>query len=294
MRIGDLAAGLAAWRVKAELLLRRQAYGRVGRKEPGSGADSQRRGSGMGDTPLTRGTIGKGTSAVDGFPKDICIVDDDEDFVRFLGEYLSIRNSRCTTYGSAEALLKSGTLGRYDFFIIDLGLPGIDGVDLTSLVRGQSNAGILIASGRLGPDAFNSALAAGADMFVNKPVRFDQVYHAIQSIWRRLGGVNPLRGQWMISRDGSTLISPAGKPVDLTATEGRLVTLLRESAPDPVTRAHLAQAAGIAPSPDDRNLDAALFRLRRKVEKLAGCASPFRTVHGVGYQISETILLQGS
>jgi DNA-binding response OmpR family regulator len=228
---------------------------------------------------------------VDGFPGDICIVDDDEDFVGFLADYLRARNSRCTVYGSAEKLLSSGTLLRYDFFIIDLGLPGIDGVDLTSLIRGQSAGGILILSGRLGPDAFNSALAAGADMFVNKPVRFDQVYHAIQSIWRRLGGLRPMRSHWTISPDASTLTSPAGKSVDLTATEGKLVNLLRDAAPEPVTRARLAQAAGISPSPEDRNLDAALFRLRRKVEKLANCASPFRTVHGVGYQIFEPIQL---
>jgi DNA-binding response OmpR family regulator len=228
---------------------------------------------------------------VEGFPKDICIVDDDEDFVRFLSDYMAIRSSRCTVFGSAEALLKSGTIPRYDFFIIDLGLPGVDGVDLTTLVRGQSKAGILIASGRLGPDAFNSALAAGADMFVNKPVRFDQIYHAVQSIWRRLGGVNPSRSQWEISRDATKLISPAGKPIDLTATEARLISLLMEMAPEAVARSRLAQFAGITSSPDDRNLDAALFRLRRKVEKLAGCASPFRTVHGVGYQIFETILV---
>lgn len=243
---------------------------------------------------LLRTETDRGKGAMELFPKDICIVDDDEDFVRFLAEYLAIRSSRCTIFGSAEALLKSDNIQRFDFFIIDLGLPGIDGVDLTSLVRGQSSAGILVASGRLGPDAFNSALAAGADMFVNKPVRFDQIYHAIQSIWRRLGGVNPNRDQWTISRDASVLISPAGKQVDLTATEGRLVCLLLEKAPAPVARSSLAQFAGIAPSHDDRNLDAAFFRLRRKVEKLAGCASPFRTVHGVGYQIAETIAVLDS
>lgn len=229
------------------------------------------------------------------FPSDICLVDDDEDFVRFLAEYLGIRNSRCTTFGSAESMLNSDTLKNYDFFIIDLGLPGLDGVDLTSLVRGQSSAGILITSGRLGPDAFNSALAAGADMFVNKPVRFDQVYHAIQSIWRRLGSAQTTkRGQWMISRDGNTLTSPSGMAVDLTATEARLVALLKKASPHPVSRAVLAQGAGIAASPDDRNLDAALFRLRRKVEKLAGSASPVRTVHGVGYQISTPDLIDES
>ena len=230
---------------------------------------------------------------MDGFPGEICIVDDDEDFVGFLADYLRVRKSRCSTYGSAEKLLSSGNLARYDFFIIDLGLPGIDGVDLASLIRGQSAGGILILSGRLGPDAFNSALAAGADMFVNKPVRFDQVYHAIQSIWRRMGGVQVQRSHWTISRDACTLTSPAGCAVDLTATEGKLVNLLRDAGSEPVSRTRLALEAGIAPSADDRNLDAALFRLRRKVEKLANCASPFRTVHGIGYQASEPIHLDG-
>lgn len=228
------------------------------------------------------------------FPENICIVDDDEEFVHFLSKYLGARKSRCTAYASAEELLKSNSLSQYEFFIIDLGLPGIDGVDLTTLLRGQSSAGILVASGRLGPDAFNSALAAGADMFVNKPLRFDQVYHAIQSIWRRLGASALKRGQWTISRDARMLVSPAGKPLELTTTEGRIVSILLESGPAPVARAHLAEAAGIVPSADDRNLDAAVFRLRRKVEKLADCAAPFRTVHGVGYQISEIILLENN
>jgi len=237
------------------------------------------------------GMTNEGRITFDGFPKDICVVDDDLDFVHFLAAYLNARGSRCGTYGSAEDLLKAGTLAQFDFFIIDLGLPGIDGVDLTSLIRGQSTAGILIVSGRLGPDAFNSALAAGADMFVNKPVRFDQVYHAISSIWRRLSGPKTGRSFWTIRADASAMTSPAGKVVDLSLIEGRLINFLRQVAPDAATRSQLAQNAGIAPSIDDRNLDAALFRLRRKVEAVAGCASPFRTVHGVGYQISEMIRL---
>lgn len=229
---------------------------------------------------------------VDGFPSEICVVDDDTDFTGFLTEYLTVRNSSCEAYASAEALLKSDTLKRFDFFIIDLGLPGLDGVDLVSLIRGQTSAGILIISGRLGADAFNSALAAGADMFVNKPVRFDQVYHAIQSIWRRQSGSIQTHGNWTISADAQILRSPLGKAIRLTPIESKLISLLRHAALEPVTRAHLAQASGIAFSPDYRNLDATLFRLRRKVEKTADRASPFRTVHGVGYQLAEPIELE--
>lgn len=223
------------------------------------------------------------------FPANICIVDDDQDFVGFLADYLKLRGSQCSVFWSAEALMQIGGFDQYDFFILDLGLPGIDGVDLTTLIRARSSAGILIVSGRLGPDAFNSALAAGADMFVNKPVRFDQVYHAIQSIWRRFAEPRARSNHWVISNDSSMLVSPLGQEVSLTPAECRLLQRLRKAGREAVSRAELADAAGIVSSPDHRNLDAAVFRLRRKIEREAKSPSPFRTVHGIGYQLSEDI-----
>lgn len=223
------------------------------------------------------------------FPAKICVVDDDHDFVVFLADYLKLRGSECSSFWSAEALLQEDNLDKYDFFILDLGLPGIDGVDLTTLIRARSTAGILIVSGRLGPDAFNSALAAGADMFVNKPVRFDQVYHAIISIWRRFAEPRARSGNWSISGDSAVLVSPLGLKIALTQVEGRLLQCLRAAGREAVPRSALAEAAGIASSPDHRNLDAAIFRLRRKIEREANSPSPFRTVHNVGYQLGEDI-----
>lgn len=223
------------------------------------------------------------------FPSNICIVDDDADFAEFLAEYLRLRECTCTVFNSAEELMQAGNIGTYDFFIIDLGLPGIDGTDLSVLIRGRNTAGILVVSGRLGPDAFNSALAAGADMFVNKPVRFDQVTHAVSSIWRRFSQPRARTGSWKTAHDFSELISPAELKISLTSMEGKLIQKLIEDAPASVTREDLALAAGIAGSVDYRNLDATFFRLRRKIERDAGCPSPFRTVHAVGYQLSESV-----
>ena len=101
------------------------------------------------------------------FPSNICIIDDDADFVGFLAEYLRLKDCKCTVFFSAEDVMRSGNYENYDFFIVDLGLPGIDGVDLTAIIRGRSNAGILIISGRLGADAFNSSLDAGADIDID-------------------------------------------------------------------------------------------------------------------------------
>jgi two-component system OmpR family response regulator len=226
------------------------------------------------------------------FPSNICIVDDDSDFAEFLAEYLRLRAGNCIAFSSAEELIRSGNIDSYDFFVIDLGLPGIDGTDLTALVRGRSAAGILVISGRLGPDAFNSTLAAGADMFVNKPVRLDQVTHAISSIWRRFSEPRVRTTSWQISHDFTELTSPAQLRVALTPIESKLIKRLSEDVEASVSRADLALASGITGGDDHRNLDAAFFRLRRKIEREAGCPSPFRTVHGIGYQLNEDIAVQ--
>jgi len=223
------------------------------------------------------------------FPSNICIVDDDADFAEFLAEYLRIRECSCSVFSSAEELMQSGNIESYDFFIVDLGLPGIDGTDLTVMIRSRNPGGILIVSGRLGADAFNSALAAGADMFVNKPVRFDQVTHAVSSIWRRFGEPRARTASWKATHDFSELMSPAQLKISLTSMEGKLMQKLVENAQIALSRTDLALAAGVAGSVDHRNLDATFFRLRRKIERDAGCPPPFRTVHGVGYQLSEVV-----
>lgn len=223
-----------------------------------------------------------------------CIVDDDAEFVQFLAKYIEAKGWQAKGYLSGEALLKEGTLTDFDFFIVDLGLPGIDGVDLVTLIRSQSDAGVLIVSGRMGPDAFNSALAAGADMVINKPVRFDQIYHAILSVCRRIpvkgGGDSP----WSIQADPAALVSPDGRHVPLSPLEMSLINAMAEARGNPVTREELAKASGAGGAPEFRNLDAAIFRLRRKIERDAARPSPFRTVHGKGYQLSEPMSLEAA
>lgn len=222
-------------------------------------------------------------------PEKICIVDDDGDFVEFLGQYLDVRGLTSVGFDTAEGLLKSGQLTSFDFFILDLGLPGIDGVDLITLIRGQSSAGILVISGRMGADAFNSALTAGADMFINKPVRFDQVYNAIASVSRRMSLRSNVSVAWKLDGRRSQFVSPSGAVVDLTPVEFKILKSLCEDVTSPMSRQDLADAAGIVQSADDRNLDSAIFRLRRKIEKDTERPSPLKTVHGLGYQINEPV-----
>lgn len=234
----------------------------------------------------------------DQLPHNICIIDDDPDFAEFLERYLEGRGLKPTGFRSAEQFLEGGALDSYDFFIIDLGLPQLDGVDLITMIRSRNDAGILVISGRVGPDAFISALTAGADMMLNKPVRFDQVFHAMQTIARRIPSQSATReaanSGWRLAGDRTSLLSPADVLIPLTPVEARIVSRLIEAGQSPVSRADLTIAAGISGDADQRNLDASVFRLRRKIEQQAKVPAPIRTAHGIGYQLAQPILLSGT
>jgi DNA-binding response OmpR family regulator len=222
---------------------------------------------------------------VSSFPARFCIVDDDSEFVEFLSDYLRARGSEARAWESAESFIGAAQIPDHDFFIIDLNLERMDGVDLIALIRAQSTKGILVVSGRMGPDAFNSALAAGADMFINKPVRFDQIHHAAASVSRRIDLEQTKRdGFWMLDPDKEEMISPEGTAVRLSPTEIRIMIVLNAAGITPVPREQLLGSESDS-FEANRNLDAALFRLRRKIEKETELRPPFRTVHGFGFQL---------
>ena len=225
-------------------------------------------------------------------PKHFCVVDDDDDFLNFLNDYIAARGLSAASFRSAEDLLKIGVIDTFDFFVLDLGLPGVDGVDLITMIRARSTAGILVVSGRMGPDAFNSALNAGADMFINKPVRFDQIYNAIQTVYRRAQGSAAYGTVWILDCGAHTLIAPHGSSTILSDSELAILAKLLRAAPAPVSREELADVSGIIPGADFRNLDAAIFRLRRKIERETAGPAPVRTERGRGYSLAASIQLR--
>jgi DNA-binding response OmpR family regulator len=90
---------------------------------------------------------------------------------------------------------------------------------------------------------------------------------------------------WRLVVKRSELVAPDGGTVSLTPVELKILHRLFDDPSQVVTRQQLSDAAGIITSGDDRNLDSAIFRLRRKIEKEASQPSPLKTVHGLGYQV---------
>ncbi len=168
-------------------------------------------------------------------------------------------------------------------------MPGIDGVDVIMLIRAQSNVGIIIISGRMGPDAFNAGLSAGADMFLNKPVRFDQVLQAIKTVSHRVSVGDTGATLWRVNAGLVELHCSNGRSAKLTPLELQIFQVLAQHDASGCDRKTLCEKLSILDSSSMRNLDAAIFRLRKKIESTTLRAAPIRTIHGVGYCLSGDI-----
>lgn len=225
-------------------------------------------------------------------PRTVCIVDDDAEYGEFLAAFLRSQGMQVDLFGSGNEFLAGGSIARYDFYVIDLGLPGIDGVDLIMLIRAQSQAGIIIISGRMGPDAFNAGLSAGADMFLNKPVRFDQVLQAIKTVSLRVARGDTGASSWDLAPMESELRCSNGPTVKLTPLELQILQTLAAARPEGCDRKTLGADLGFQDGNAARNLDAAIFRLRKKIESTTKRAAPIRTLHGVGYSLTDAVSLR--
>jgi DNA-binding response OmpR family regulator len=228
-----------------------------------------------------------GTNAVESMspPRKICIIDDDVEYGEFLSAFLRAQQVDVELFTSGSAFLAEAKISSYDFYVVDLGLPGIDGVDLIMLIRAQSNAGVIIISGRMGPDAFNAGLSAGADMFLNKPVRFDQVLQAIKTVSLRVARGGAGATFWELDQNQSELKCSNGPNVKLTPLELQILQVLGVHGGKGCDRKALAEQIGEDQN-SARNLDAAIFRLRKKIETTTKRAAPIRTLHGVGYSLT--------
>ena len=112
-------------------------------------------------------------------PKTLALVDDDQDFTDYLASYLRDRGVQVDVFADSASLLTSPGVFDFEFYVLDIGLPGIDGIELLKVLRRRTDAGVLVVSGRMAPDAFELSISAGADMYLSKPVRFEQVALAI-------------------------------------------------------------------------------------------------------------------
>jgi DNA-binding response OmpR family regulator len=217
-------------------------------------------------------------------PPTLALVDDDPEFCEFLTQHLRDQGVDVTAFADSNDLLASDGAYGHDFYVLDLGLPGVDGVELIKVLRKRTQAGVLVVSGRLGPDVFRQVVDAGADMYLVKPVQFEQVALAIKAVQRRAAQPAAKKEVWRLDRAAAELLAPDGARVPLSDTDLQVLQCLLEAHGETVTRDALRQRLGRVPSAQgDDGLNAIIYRLRRRIERATPLMVPLQSRSRVGY-----------
>ncbi|MFC5743837.1 response regulator transcription factor [Dyella tabacisoli] len=180
----------------------------------------------------------------------------------------------------------------FDLVVLDIGLPGEDGLSVMKHLRELSNLGIVMLTGNRSRMNCIFALSHGADAYLSKPTDLEVLAATLHSVARRI--VNADHGppktvvtthHWQLDTDGWCLVSPKGNVVALTMPERILLTQLIAAQGSPVSREALI--ASLTQEDiyhfDPHRLEMMIHRLRRKICKNTDEAPPLLTVRGTGY-----------
>jgi DNA-binding response OmpR family regulator len=217
-------------------------------------------------------------------PSTLALVDDDHEYREYLVEHLQGQGVRVESFGDSNLLLARASAYDYGFYVLDLMLPGVDGIELIKVLRLRTQAGILVVSGRLAPDVFDQVLSAGADMYLAKPVTFRQVTLAVETVQRRVASVSLSSAVWQLDRRARQLVAPDGAPVDLSDGDMKLMDCFLGAAGAVVSRDALHDRMGHEPGETSTDaVYAAIFRLRRRIERATPGNVPLQAKARVGY-----------
>ncbi len=225
--------------------------------------------------------------------RTILVVEDEMKIARLVRDYLEDAGFEVIVAGDGTAALASARGSKPDLVVLDLGLPGRDGLDVTREIRRRSTVPIVMLTAR-GSEADRVAgLELGADDYVVKPFSPRELVARIRAVLRRTeavrtGGPEVLRAAGVEVDLPRMRVAIDGRPVDLTPTEFELLaTLVRE--PGRVfTRSQLLEAIrGVAFESYERAIDAHVKNIRRKIEPTPGRPRYLLTVHGVGYRFAD-------
>ncbi len=223
-------------------------------------------------------------------PETLALVDDDAAFSGYLSQFLRAKGIAVSWFADSDDLLCAERPFGFGFYIVDLMLPGIDGLSLLRLPRRRSLAGMLVVSGKLSPDVLDQVLGAGAEMHLAKPVTFEQIALAVGAVYRRSAGQGQFQPAWRLDEPARRLQAPDGALIDLSPADVSVLACLLEAKGEIVHRHALALVLGLSLSDGPNLLHATIYRLRRRIERATPGPAPLRAKSGVGYVFGAPLL----
>jgi DNA-binding response OmpR family regulator len=221
----------------------------------------------------------------------ILVVDDEPKIVQLVRDYLERAGFAVSTARDGNEALMRAHSERPDLIVLDLGLPELDGVEVTRRLRRDSGVPIIMLTARHEETDKVVGLELGADDYVTKPFSPRELEARVRAVLRRQARDTAAE----VLRAGDlTLDLPrhraevAGHPVELTATEFQLLAALARQPGRVFTRAQLLDAIhGVAFDSYERAIDAHVKNIRRKIEPDPRSPRYLLTVYGVGYRLTD-------
>jgi two-component system, OmpR family, alkaline phosphatase synthesis response regulator PhoP len=226
--------------------------------------------------------------------KTVLVVDDEPKIVDVVREYLEHAGFSVRTAGDGPAALERARALAPDLIVLDLGLPGLDGLDVARELRRSSRVPVIILTARGEEVDRIIGLELGADDYLVKPFSPRELVARVRAVLRRVDERDAAGTGEPIVR-GDVVVDPArrrvtlsGKAIDLTPTEFDLLAHLARQPGRVFTRAQLLTAIhGVAVESYERAVDAHIKNLRRKLEPDPRHPRYVLTAHGVGYRFTD-------
>lgn len=225
--------------------------------------------------------------------KQILIVEDDPTSLEAVASYYEVEGYRVIRALDSDEMERELKRHVIDMVVLDIRLPGKDGLTLLRELRAHSDVPVIVVSARTEDVDHIVALEFGADDYLDKPINLRELLVRTKNILRRVStpnvpsqdatGLQEFNG-WVLNRGARSLLSPSGEDVHLTRGEFELLSFMALRPGRVLERDQLLDClAGREWQPYDRTVDVLIGRLRGKIEPDPKSPVLIVTVHGVGY-----------
>ncbi|MAF05023.1 response regulator [Herbaspirillum huttiense] len=235
----------------------------------------------------------------------ILVVDDDRDIRTLLAEYLDSNGLRTLTATNGSEMRRVLEESRVDLIVLDLTLPGEDGLTLCRNLRATSSVPVIMLTARGEPLDRILGLEMGADDYLAKPFEPRELFARIRSVLRRTQALPPNMAQpdvatmrfagWTLDLTARHLVNKDGVVVALSGAEFRLLKVFLDHPNRVLNRDQLLELTqGRESDPFDRSVDIQISRLRQKLGDDARTPTIIKTVRNEGYVLATTVTAEGA
>jgi len=225
--------------------------------------------------------------------KTVLVVEDESQIAQIVRDYLQHAGFAVITAADGREALARVRERRPDLVLLDLGLPGIDGMDVARQLRQSGNTPIIMLTARVEETDRLRGLDAGADDYITKPFSPREVVARVRAVLRRAephgGRADVVQRADLVIDVQKMTVTRRGAAVDLTPTEFQLLAALASQPGRIFTRAQLLDAVrGVEVDSFERAIDAHIKNIRRKLEADSRSPRYLLTVYGIGYKFADS------